>query len=91
MKSHLGAAFVASFFMLTRLKLKRGEGQLEKTLSNPHPRRARVPLSPPSILPPREAEEAISMTSREGEIHEEIDPKEEERVFKETLDRKSVV
>ena len=39
-------------------------------------------LSSPSITPQREAEESISMTSREGEIHEEVDPKEEERVFK---------
>ena len=46
-----------------------------KFQSNPQPRRARVPLSPPSILPPREAEEAISMSSREVEIHEEVDPK----------------
>ena len=51
--------------MLTRLNLKRGEGQLVKVQSNPQPRRARVPLSPQSISPQREAEEAISMTSRE--------------------------
>ena len=68
--------------MLTRLKLKRGEGQLERTYNNLQPRRERVPLSPPSISPQREAEESISMTSREGEIHEEVDPKEEERVFR---------
>ena len=68
--------------MLTRLKLKRGEGQLVKTLSNPQPRRERVALSSPSILPQREAGEAISMSSREGEIHEEVDPKDEERVFR---------
>jgi hypothetical protein len=68
--------------MLTRLKLKRGEGQLVKAQSNPLPRRARVPLSPPSISPQREAEEAISMTSREGEIPEVVDPNEEERVFR---------
>ena len=71
--------------MLTRLKLKRGEGQLAKTLSNPQPRRARVPLSPPSISPQREVEEAIIMSSREGDIHEEVDPKEEERVFRKTF------
>ena len=41
-----------------------------------------MPLSPPSISPPREAEEARSMSSREGEIHEEFDPKEEERVLR---------
>ena len=51
--------------MLTRLKLKRGEGQLAKTLSNPWPRRERVPLYPPLISPQREAKEAISMTSGE--------------------------
>ena len=68
--------------MLTRLKLKRGEGQLVKVQSNPQPRRERVPLSPPSISPQREEEEAISMTSREGEIPKEVDPKEEERVFR---------
>ena len=68
--------------MLTGLKLKRGEGQLVKVQSNPQPRRERVPLSPPSISPQREVEEAISMTSREGEIHEGFDPKEEERVFR---------
>ena len=68
--------------MLTRLKLKRGEGKLVRAHRNPQQRRARVPLSPPSISPPREAEEAISMSSREGEIPEEIDPKEEERVFR---------
>ena len=41
-----------------------------------------MPISPPSISPPREAEEAISMSTREGEISEDIDPKEEERVFR---------
>ena len=54
---------------------------MAKTLSNPQPRREILPLYPPSISPQREEEEAISMTSREGEIHEEFDPKEEERVF----------
>ena len=39
-------------------------------------------LSPPSISPKREAEESISMTSREEVTHEEVDPKEEERVFR---------
>ena len=52
--------------MLTSLNLKRGEGQLVKVQSNPQPRRARVPLSPPSISPQREAKEAIGMSSREG-------------------------
>ena len=41
-----------------------------------------MPLSPPSISPQREAEEAISMNLGEGKIPEEFDPKEEERVFK---------
>ena len=71
--------------MLTRLKLKRGESQLVKVQSNPQPRRARVPLSPPSISPQREAEEAISMTLGEGKIPEEVDPKEEERVFRKSF------
>ena len=71
--------------MLTRLKPKRGEGKLAKTLSNPQQRRARVPLSPPSISPQREAEEAISMTSGEGEIPEEFYPKEKERVFRKSF------
>ena len=38
---------VCGVLMLTRPKLKRGEGQLVKFQSNPHPRRERVPLSPP--------------------------------------------
>ena len=53
-----------------------------KAQSNPQPRRARVPLSPTSISPQREAKESIIMTSREGEILEELDPKDEERVFR---------
>ena len=48
--------------MLTRLNLKRGEGQLVKTLSNTQPRRERVPLSPSSILPQRESQEDIRMS-----------------------------
>ena len=67
--------------MLTRLKLKRGEGQLVRAQVNPQKRRAREPLYPPSITPPRVTEEALSMSSREGEAPEDIDPKEEERVF----------
>ena len=68
--------------MLTRLKLKRGEGQLVREQDNPQPRRARVPLSPPSISPSIALEVATSMTSREEEAHEEMDPKEEEMVFR---------
>ena len=61
--------------MLTRLKLKRGEGHLVSAQSTIQPRRAREP-------PPRAIEAASSMSSREREALEEIDPKEEERVFR---------
>ena len=61
--------------MLTRLKLKRGEGNLVSVQSNPQPRRARE-------TPPRVIEEASSMSSREGETPEDMDPKEEEWVFR---------
>ena len=61
--------------MLTRLKLKRGEGNLVSAQTNPQPRKVREP-------PPRALEAATSMSSREGEAHEEMDPKEEERVFR---------
>ena len=44
-------------------------------------RRARLPQSPPPISTPKEAEATLSMCHREGEIHEEFDLKEEERVF----------
>ena len=60
--------------MLTRLKLKRGEGHLVSVQSNPQPRRVREPS-------PRALEAATRMSSREGEAPEEMDPKEEERVF----------
>ena len=60
--------------MLTRLKLKRGEGHLVSVQSNPQPRRVREP-------PPRAIESASSMSSREGEAPEDMDPKEEEWVF----------
>ena len=66
--------------MLTRLKLKRGEGKLVRAQANPQPRRAREPFPPPYITPPRVIEEASSMFSR-GEAPKDIDPKEEERVF----------
>ena len=61
--------------MLTRLKLKRGEGHLVRAQSNPQPRRAREP-------PPRAIEEASSMSSRGGEAPKYMDPKEEEWVFR---------
>ena len=60
--------------MLTRLKLKRGKGNLVSAQTNPKPRRVIEP-------PPRALEAASSMSSREGEAPEEMDPKEEERVF----------
>ena len=60
--------------MLTRLKLKRGEGNLVSTQNNPQPRRVKEP-------PPRAKEIASSISSREGEAPEEMDPKEEEWVF----------
>ena len=59
----------------------RGEGHLVRAQSNPQPRRARVPLTPPSNSPPRATKEFLSMSSREGEVLEDIDPKEEEWVF----------
>ena len=62
--------------------MKRGEGQLVREQDNPQPRRARVPLSPPSISSSLALESATNMYSREGEVHEEMDPKEEERVFR---------
>ena len=60
--------------MLTRLKLKRGEGHLVSAQSNPQPRRAREP-------PPRAIEAASRMYSRQGEAPKDMDPKEEEWVF----------
>ena len=61
--------------MLNRLKLKRWEGNFVSEKSNPQPLRAREP-------PTRAIEEALSMSSREGEATKDIDPKEEERVFR---------
>ena len=75
----------ASFHMLTRLKLKRGEGKLVEargSQSEPEQRREIFPHSPPPRSPPKEVEVALSMPPEEGEIHEEVDPKEEERVFR---------
>ena len=57
--------------MLTRQKLQRGEGSLFSAQSNPQPRRVRNPL-------PTALATASSMSSREGESPEEMDPKEEE-------------
>ena len=44
--------------------------------SEPQQRRARLPHSPLPISPPKEVEVASSMPLGEGEIHEEVDPKE---------------
>ena len=66
--------------MLTRLKLKRGEGKLvgvEGSQEEPKKKRERLPQSPPPSSPPKEADSTLSMSHREGEIHEEVDPKEE--------------
>ena len=54
----------------------------EGSQKEPKQRRARLPQSPPPSSPPKEEEATLSMSHREGEIHEEFDPKEEERVFK---------
>ena len=70
--------------MLTRLKLKRGEGKLVEargSQSEPQPSRAILPHSPRPSAPPKEAELALNMPLEEGKIHEEMDPKEEERVY----------
>ena len=55
---------------------------LVREQDNPQPRRARVPLSPPAISSSLALESATNMYSREGEVHEEMDPKEEERIFR---------
>ena len=71
--------------MLTRLKLRRGQGKLVEAKGpqkEPKKRRARLPQSPPPNSPPKETEAPLSMPHEEGEIHEEVDPKEEERVLK---------
>ena len=50
--------------MLTRLKLKRGEGKLVEargSQSEPQQRRERFPHSPPPSSPPKEAEATLSM------------------------------
>ena len=53
--------------------------------SEPQKRRARLPHSPPPSSPPREAEEVIIMPRSEEETNEEVDPKEEERVFRKSF------
>ena len=71
--------------MLTRLKLKIGEGKLvgaEGSQEEPKKRRTRLPQSPPPSSPLKESETTLSMPHEEGEIHEEFYPKEEERVFR---------
>ena len=71
--------------MLTRLKLKRGEGKLvevEGSQKEPKKRRARFPQYPPPSSPPKEAVVPLIIPQEEGQIHEEMDPKEEERVFR---------
>ena len=68
--------------MLTRLKLQRREGKLVRAQDNPQIRRARVPLSPPSNSLSIALEEASSIFEREGEVPEDMDPKEEEWVFR---------
>ena len=73
---------ILQVLMLTRLKLQRGKGQLVRAQDNPQPRRARVPLSQPYNSPSIALEEASSMSEREGEVPEDMDPREEERVFR---------
>ena len=54
--------------MLTRLKLKRGEGKLVEERGSqrePQQRRARLPHSPPPISPPKEGKEALRMPPEE--------------------------
>ena len=51
-----------------------------------------MPLTPPSNSPSRATEEDLSMSSREGESPEDIDPKEEEHVFRKSfLDMKEML
>ena len=73
---------ILQVLMLTRLKLKRGEGQLTRERENPQSRKAREPSPPPSISPSRVSAEASRMSEHEGEIPIETDPREEERVFR---------
>ena len=41
-----------------------------------------MPHSTPPSSPPKEAEEALRQPLGGGEIHEEMDPKDEERVYR---------
>ena len=68
--------------MLTRLKLKRGEGQLTRERENPQSRKAREPSPSSLISPSRVLAEASRMSEHEGEIPPDTDPREEERVFR---------
>ena len=54
----------------------------EGSQEEPKKKREIFPQSPPPSSPPKEAEATLIMSHREGEIPEEVDPKEEERVFK---------
>ena len=59
--------------MLTRLKLKRGEGKLveaEGSQKEPNERRERLPQTPPPSSPPKETEATLRMPHEDGEIHE---------------------
>ena len=55
--------------MLTRLKLKRGEGKLveeEGSQEEPNQRREILPQYPPPISPPKEVEATLNMPPEEG-------------------------
>jgi len=68
--------------MLTRLKLKRGEGKLVETPEVGSRRRsARLPQSPPRVLSQVAVETSLSM-SHEGELTNMI---EDEKVFRKAL------
>ena len=51
--------------------------EVEGSQKEPMQRRARLPQSPPPSSPPKEVEAPLSVSHKEGEIHEEVDPKEE--------------
>ena len=53
--------------------------------SEPQKRRERLPHSPPPSSPLEEGEATISMPHEEGEIREEVDPKEQERLFRKSF------
>ena len=59
--------------MLTRLNLKRGEGNLVEAKGSQEKLKqwtTILPQSPPPSSPPKEAEDTLSMPHEEGEIHE---------------------